>query len=47
MTSDIDLMVPIGDLDDYPMVAIITFTITCAGCFYILSTILSKPLPSE
>ncbi|XP_050298554.1 uncharacterized protein LOC126737621 [Anthonomus grandis grandis] len=32
-----ELLVPIGNLDDYPCVAIISCILGCAGCIYILS----------
>ncbi|XP_060521756.1 uncharacterized protein LOC132699196 [Cylas formicarius] len=35
--DDIELYVPVGDLDHYPIVAISTLLLGCAGCIYILS----------
>ncbi|KAL1498213.1 hypothetical protein ABEB36_009048 [Hypothenemus hampei] len=35
--EETDLLVPVGNLDDYGYVAIITCILGCAGCIYILS----------
>lgn len=39
ITNDIEMMVPVGDLDHYPIVSIVTFLVACAGCIYILSVL--------
>ncbi|XP_018561211.1 phosphatidylinositol-glycan biosynthesis class X protein-like [Anoplophora glabripennis] len=35
--DDVELFVPVGDLDDYPLVSIVTLLLGCAGCIYVLS----------
>lgn len=35
--DEVELFVPVGDLDDYPLVSIVTLLLGCAGCIYILS----------
>ncbi|KAF5293586.1 hypothetical protein FQA39_LY03071 [Lamprigera yunnana] len=42
--DDVQLFVPIGDLDDYPVVAIITLLLGCVGSIYILSLLSTMPL---
>ncbi|KAK9887945.1 hypothetical protein WA026_000244 [Henosepilachna vigintioctopunctata] len=32
-----EMLVPVGDLDHYPLVSIVTLSIGCMGCIYILS----------
>lgn len=39
ITNDIETLVPVGDLDHYPIVSIVTFLVACAGCIYILSVL--------
>nr|CAH7760249.1 unnamed protein product [Callosobruchus chinensis] len=42
--DDVELFVPVGDLDDYPLVSIVTLLLGCAGCVYILSILSTTPL---
>ncbi|KAF7280590.1 hypothetical protein GWI33_005717 [Rhynchophorus ferrugineus] len=35
----VELLVPIGDLNHYPLVAIVTCVLGCVGCIYLLSII--------
>ncbi|XP_017784969.1 PREDICTED: phosphatidylinositol-glycan biosynthesis class X protein-like [Nicrophorus vespilloides] len=42
--EDVELLVPIGDLDDYPIVAIFTLMLGCAGCIYMLSILSTASL---
>jgi len=42
--DEVQLFVPIGDLDDYPVVSIITLLLGCAGSIYILSLLSTAPL---
>lgn len=42
--DDLELFVPVGDLDDYPLVSIVTLLLGCAGCIYILSVLSTTPL---
>lgn len=42
--SETDLGVPVGDLDDYPLVAIVTLFLGCAACIYTLSILSTTPL---
>ncbi|KAK5641843.1 hypothetical protein RI129_010390 [Pyrocoelia pectoralis] len=37
--DEVQLFVPIGDLDDYPIVAIVTLLLGCVGSIYILSVL--------
>ncbi|XP_072388081.1 phosphatidylinositol-glycan biosynthesis class X protein [Diabrotica undecimpunctata] len=37
--EDAELFVPVGDLDHYPLVSILTLLLGCAGCIYILSVL--------
>ncbi|KAJ8923286.1 hypothetical protein NQ315_001843 [Exocentrus adspersus] len=37
--DEVELFVPVGDLDDYPLVSIVTLLLGCAGCIYILSVL--------
>ncbi|KAJ8929855.1 hypothetical protein NQ314_017459 [Rhamnusium bicolor] len=42
--DEVELFVPVGDLDDYPLVSIVTLLLGCAGCIYILSVLSTTPL---
>ncbi|CAH1957540.1 unnamed protein product [Acanthoscelides obtectus] len=42
--DDVELFVPVGDLDDYPLVSIVSLLLGCAGCVYILSILSTTPL---
>ncbi|XP_019869419.1 phosphatidylinositol-glycan biosynthesis class X protein [Aethina tumida] len=42
--EDADLFVPIGDLDHYPIVSIVTLLLGCAGSIYVLSILSMTPL---
>lgn len=42
--DEMELMVPVGNLDDYPLVSIITLLLGCAGCIYTLSVLSTTPL---
>ncbi|KAJ8937270.1 hypothetical protein NQ318_005668 [Aromia moschata] len=42
--DEVELFVPVGDLDDYPLVSIVTLLLGCAGCIYILSVLSTAPL---
>ncbi|KAF2892880.1 hypothetical protein ILUMI_13297 [Ignelater luminosus] len=42
--DEVQLFVPIGDLDDYPLVSIVTLLLGCAGSIYILSLLSTAPL---
>lgn len=42
--DDVDLFVPVGDLDHYPLVSIVTLLLGCAGCIYVLSILSTTPL---
>jgi len=35
--DEVELLVPIGNLDHYPFVVVISCILGCAGCIYILS----------
>jgi hypothetical protein len=42
--DEVELLVPVGDLDDYPLVSIVTLLLGCAGCIYTLSVLSTTPL---
>lgn len=42
--DEVELFVPVGDLDDYPLVSIVTLLLGCAGCIYTLSVLSTTPL---
>ncbi|KAJ8980975.1 hypothetical protein NQ317_013429 [Molorchus minor] len=42
--DEVELFIPVGDLDDYPLVSIVTLLLGCAGCIYILSILSGMPL---
>lgn len=42
--DEMELMVPVGNLDDYPLVSIVTLLLGCAGCIYTLSVLSTTPL---
>ncbi|CAH0563481.1 unnamed protein product [Brassicogethes aeneus] len=42
--DDADLFVPIGDLDHYPIVSIVSLLLGCAGSIYVLSILSMTPL---
>ncbi|XP_023013421.2 phosphatidylinositol-glycan biosynthesis class X protein [Leptinotarsa decemlineata] len=42
--DEVELYVPVGDLDDYPLVSILTLLLGCAGCIYTLSVLSTTPL---
>ncbi|XP_056631163.1 phosphatidylinositol-glycan biosynthesis class X protein-like [Diorhabda carinulata] len=42
--DNVELFVPVGDLDHYPLVSIVTLLLGCAGCIYILSVLSSSHL---
>ncbi|CAH1154732.1 unnamed protein product [Phaedon cochleariae] len=42
--DEVELYVPVGDLDDYPLVSIVTLLLGCTGCIYILSVLSTTPL---
>ncbi|RZC41551.1 PIG-X domain containing protein [Asbolus verrucosus] len=42
--DETELLVPVGDLDDYPLVSIVTLLLGCAGCIYTLSVLSTTPL---
>lgn len=37
-----ELLVPLGNLDDYPIVSIVSLLIGCVGCIYILSVLTGR-----
>ncbi|XP_077289748.1 phosphatidylinositol glycan anchor biosynthesis class X [Arctopsyche grandis] len=46
LTSPLEMVVPVGDLNDFTNVALVTFFVSFIGCFYIIS-VLSKISMSE
>ena len=42
--DEVELLVPVGDLDDYPLVSVVTLLLGCAGCIYTLSVLSTTPL---
>lgn len=42
--EEVELLVPVGNLDDYPLVSIVTLLLGCAGCIYTLSVLSTTPL---
>lgn len=42
--DEVQLFVPIGDLDDYPIVAVVTLLLGCAGSIYVLSLLSTAPI---
>lgn len=42
--QDVEMFVPIGDLDDYPLVSIVSLLLGCAGCIYVLSILSTTPI---
>lgn len=42
--ENVEVFVPIGDLDDYPLVSIVSLLLGCSGCVYILSILSTAPL---
>lgn len=42
--EEAEMYVPIGDLDDYPIVSVVTLLLGCAGCIYVLSVLSMTPL---